>query len=189
MSPFLSNTQLSKAKKIRLLVLDVDGVLSDGRLIFDNNGLETKAFNVKDGLGIKLLASQGIATAIITGRSSHIVANRAASLGIEHVIQGREDKGRALQGLCDALGIDMTQCAYMGDDWPDLSALMQVGFSAAPKNAHPEVIKRVDFVSDLGGGMGAARQLCDALLMAQNLYDDALAGYLSTTGQADLSQF
>lgn len=173
---------LEKAQACQLLVLDVDGVLSDGKLVFDNNGVETKSFNVKDGLGIKLLQQFGVEVAIITGRTSHIVEKRASSLGIKHIIQGREDKGAALKDLATSLNIAFENCAYMGDDLPDLSAMMQVGFSVAPSNAHKEVKKRVDYVTSLAGGEGAVRQLCDMLLQAQGRYDEAIASFLTKDG-------
>ncbi len=115
------------AANIKFLVLDVDGVLSDGRVYYGNEGEELKAFDIKDGLGIKLLQASGVSVAIITGRQSNIVARRARELGISDVIQGREDKAEALQQLCLQHGITPDECAYMGDDLPDLGAIMCAG--------------------------------------------------------------
>lgn len=178
----LSDSIRQKASQCNMLVLDVDGVLSDGRLTFDNAGMEIKSFNVKDGLGIKLLQKISVQVAIITGRTSHIVEHRAKSLGITEIIQGREDKGSALMGLCKSLNLPLAHCAYMGDDWPDLSAMQQVGLAVAPANAHPEVLARVDFITHAAGGDGAVRELCDVILTAKDAYDDALASFLTQTG-------
>lgn len=178
MKTILNPTQSEKAASIKMLVLDVDGVLSNGQLVFNNDGMESKAFNVKDGLGIKMLQQAGVIVAIITGRSSHIVAQRAASLGISHVVQGREDKGTALKTLCAELGLQMQDCAYMGDDLPDLSALMQVGFATAPANAHAEVLARVDFASQFAGGEAAVRELCDGILQAKGAYERLIQDFL-----------
>lgn len=167
-----------KIQHVKLLVLDVDGVLSNGQLIFNAEGIETKAFNVKDGLGIKLLQKTGVQVAIITGRISNMVANRAKSLGIVDVIQGREDKGIALSALCEQHNIQPAQCAYMGDDLPDISALSKVGFSCAPNDAHTEVLKRVDYVSANKGGEAAVREVCDVIMQAQNTYNDAINSFL-----------
>ena len=169
---------------IRLLVLDVDGVLSRGDLTFDDQGRESKTFNVKDGLGIKLLQRSGIEVAIITGRVAGAVAHRAKALGIEHVIQGREDKGAAFTELCSTLGLTTSECAYMGDDWPDLSAMALCGLSAAPANASTEVLSRVDWVSRFNGGEGAVRELCEHVLRLEGHYEALLQGYLTPTGVA-----
>jgi 3-deoxy-D-manno-octulosonate 8-phosphate phosphatase (KDO 8-P phosphatase) len=166
-----------RAKQIRLLVLDVDGILSDGRLTFTNSGEELKAFDVQDGFGIKCIQDAGIIVGVITGRSSHIVQNRMQSLGIAHVIQGREDKGVALRTLCQELGIDLLETAYMGDDWPDLTALGLVGLALTAPNAHAEVRKRAHFVTQNRGGQGAVREVCDLLLQSQGHYDDLLTQY------------
>ena len=125
----------SKAKAIRLLALDVDGVLTDGRIYYGNNGEELKSFSIKDGLGIKLLQRDGVEVVLITGRSSAIVARRASELGIEDVIQGREDKLTALQEVCAARKLEPGQCAYMGDDLPDLAAVCAAGIGMAPADA------------------------------------------------------
>lgn len=178
MNQVINESVKEKIQPVKLLVLDVDGVLSNGQLIFNSEGIETKAFNVKDGLGIKLLQKTGVQVAIITGRISNMVANRAKSLGIEDVIQGREDKGVALTALCAQHNIQPSQCAYMGDDLPDISALSKVGFSCAPNDAHAEVLARVDYVSAKKGGNSAVREVCDVIMQAQNTYNDAIKSFL-----------
>ena len=175
-----------QALKLKLLVLDVDGVMTPGSLSFDAEGVETKTFNVKDGLGIKLLQRVGVRTAIITGRISAMVQARADMLGITEVIQGREDKGAALSEMLDQLGLSFDQCAYMGDDLPDLSALLQVSLSACPHDAHSEVVARVDWVSAFTGGHGAVRDFCDLILRARGEYDGLIERYTAVTGVAKM---
>jgi 3-deoxy-D-manno-octulosonate 8-phosphate phosphatase (KDO 8-P phosphatase) len=166
-----------RARQIRLLALDVDGILSDGRLTFTNNGDELKSFDVQDGFGLKCIQDSGIQVAVITGRSSAIVQHRMQSLGISHIIQGREDKGAALRDLCAEIAIDLQETAYMGDDWPDLTALGLVGLAVTVPNAHIEVRKRVHLVTQARGGQGAVREVCDLLLESQGKYDEILAHY------------
>lgn len=173
----LPDSLLAQAKQIKLLALDVDGILSDGQLVFDANGIETKAFYVQDGLGIKLVQEAGVTVAIITGRCSNMVNQRAKSLNIAHVIQGREDKGAALAQLAKTLNINLRYCAYMGDDWQDISALNQVGLPISVPNAHAEVKKRVVWVTQQPGGHGAVREACDLILYAKGVYDDFLATF------------
>jgi len=172
-----SYSVLERARQVRLLVLDVDGIFSDGRLTFTNSGDEIKSFDVQDGFGIKCIQDCGIIVAVITGRSSHIVQQRMQSLKISHIIQGREDKGTALRELCASLAIDLADTAYMGDDWPDLSALGLVGLALTAPNAHQEVRRRVHFVTQNRGGRGAVREVCDLILQAQGHYDSLLAHY------------
>lgn len=169
---------LKKAQKIKMLVLDVDGILSNGQIIYDANGVETKAFHVQDGFGIKRLQQFGIDVAIITGRNSQIVANRAKELGIKHIVQGREDKLVALNELLANLDITLVECAYMGDDLPDYRALQAVGFSATVVNAHDEIKKIADMITVNGGGNGAVREVCDIILKATGNYEKMLANYI-----------
>lgn len=171
-----------KARKVRLLVLDVDGVLTDGRLYFSNSGDELKAFNIMDGLGIKLLRDNGIDTAIITGRSSALVARRAAELGIEDIYQGREDKGVALAELCRDRSLAPEQVAYMGDDLQDLPAIQRAGLGIAVANAHRFVAGRADWQTSLRGGEGAVREACEMILEAQEKLHAALQRYLAESG-------
>ena len=170
---------LERARHVQVLALDVDGILSDGRLIFSNNGEETKAFDVRDGLGMKLLQECGVKIVIITGRSSNIVKQRMDSLGVDLVLQGREDKGIALAEACRQLAILPSDCAYMGDDWPDLGALAMAGLAVTVPNAHHEVRRRVHLVTQASGGRGAVRELCDVILQAKGQYDRLLQRFLA----------
>ncbi len=165
------------ASRLRLLVLDVDGVLTDGRIVYGNDGEELKAFSIKDGLGIKLAQRAGLQVAIITGRNSQIVARRAAELGITLVVQGREDKLVALRELCDSLGITITECAYMGDDLPDLAAIRAAGLGLTVSDAVAAVLDAADWVSALPGGTGAVREACEMILAARGDLQRLLADY------------
>ena len=167
----------TRASALRLLALDVDGVLTDGRLYYGNDGEELKAFNIKDGLGLKLLQRAGVAVAIITGRRSQIVERRAAELGIAHVVQGREDKRVALEELCATLGIDLGQCAYMGDDLPDLGALRAAAIGLAPADAVDAVAAAADWQSRYAGGAGCVREACEQLLHAMDRREAIEADY------------
>jgi len=167
----------SKARAIRLLALDVDGVLTDGRIYYGNQGEELKAFNIKDGLGIKLLQGAGIEVAIITGRQSEIVARRARELGITSVIQGREDKRQALQELCRDKGLTLEQCAYMGDDLPDLAAVIACGLGLTVADGSARVRDAADWQSKLPGGGGAVREACELILDARGEWSALEAGF------------
>jgi 3-deoxy-D-manno-octulosonate 8-phosphate phosphatase (KDO 8-P phosphatase) len=156
------------ASTLKLLVLDVDGVLTDGCIIYDNSGVETKAFNIKDGLGIKLLQAANIEVAIITGRQSTMVERRAAELGITRLIQGREDKLSALNELLPELGLNSEQVAYMGDDLPDLAAIQLVGLGCCPADAVNEVREAANWIATTNGGRGAVRELAEQLLRSRN---------------------
>lgn len=158
------NDIVNRAQSIKLLALDVDGVLTDGRIYYGNDGEELKSFSIKDGLGIKLLQRDNIEVVIITGRNSKIVARRARELGIAEVIQGREDKITALREICLARQLNPEQCAYMGDDLPDLAAVRTAGIGMAPADAVCQLKEAADWISDFGGGAGAVRQACEQLL-------------------------
>lgn len=162
---------MDKLKNIELLLLDVDGVMTDGRIIWDTNGIETKFFNVKDGHGIKLVQRAGIQVGIITGRNSPVVDLRAKELAIEFVYQGALRKQDSYADILQKTGLSDHQVAYMGDDVIDVPVLRRVGFSAAPADALPEVRQIVDFVSSCSGGMGAVRELCDLLLKGRGEWD------------------
>ena len=149
---------------IRLLVMDVDGVMTDGKIIYTSDGQEIKSFNIKDGLGIKRAQASGIETAIITGRTSPMVERRALELGIAHLVQGREDKLAALSDLLDQTNLSLDQVAYIGDDLPDLTAIDSVKLGACPANAATEVKSRANWVSTRAGGDGCVRELCDLLV-------------------------
>lgn len=182
---------IKKAGQVRLLVMDVDGILTDGKIIYDANGVETKAFSVQDGLGIKSLARYGILTAIITGRSSPMVQKRATELAVDYVIQGRSDKSLALSELLATLdpklNITAQDCAYMGDDLPDIKAMQAVGFAATVPNAHSEVINRSDMVTTRSGGLGAVREVCDLILKGHGHYQDFIAHYTQDPTQDNFS--
>lgn len=175
----MNQDTLARARRIKLLVLDVDGVLTDCKLYFDNAGNELKAFNTLDGQGIKLLQQSGVRVGIITGRTSALVARRAGDLGIELLIQGREDKWQALSEMTQELGILHTEIAHMGDDWPDLSIMTRVGLALSVPNGHRAVSARAHWVSHNPGGEGAVREACDLIMQAQGTYDAALAPFLN----------
>lgn len=166
-----------RARAIRLLVLDVDGVLTDGRLYYSDQGAELKAFNIQDGLGIKLLQRNGIAVGIITGRTSPLVARRAAELGISLLIQGREDKFAALAEVLATLPYRLDEIAFMGDDLPDLGAIRRVGLGMAVANANAAIAACAHWRSTLPGGAGAVREAAEFLLNAQGKLAAAVAGY------------
>jgi len=160
---------LQKAEKIRLLALDVDGVLTDGRLYFDQAGNEMKTFFTRDGLGIKALQKFGIQVALITGRSSSIVARRAEELGISLVYQGCDDKLDAFNEVLEKTGCSEDEVCYAGDDWVDIPVLNRVGLAVTVADAHPLVKSRVHWITDSGGGQGAVREICDLILNARGL--------------------
>ena len=155
-----------RARDIRMLVLDVDGVLTAGQIFLHDSGEQLKAFHVRDGHGMKLLQRAGIEVAIITGRTSRVVEVRAQELGIKHVIQGSLNKGESMQRLCHDAGLIASACAFMGDDLVDLPAMALCGFTMAPANAHQGVLQAVDWISDYPGGSGAVRQACEGLILA-----------------------
>ncbi|WP_417533580.1 KdsC family phosphatase [Marinobacterium stanieri] len=163
----LTPEQRQALKDIRLAVFDVDGILTDGRLNFLADGREVKSFHTLDGLGIKMLQRSGIETAIITGRRSPQVEQRAEALGITYLRQGREDKLTALRELWDQSGHQASDTAYIGDDLPDLSAILRSAFGACVPNGHPLVRKEADWCSQASGGKGAAREFCELILAAQ----------------------
>ncbi|KDB08683.1 3-deoxy-D-manno-octulosonate 8-phosphate phosphatase, YrbI family [Burkholderia sp. lig30] len=164
-----------RASRVKLMIFDVDGVLTDGGLLFTAAGDTMKSFNSLDGHGVKLLGEAGIATAIITGRRSEIVTARAKEMRIAHLFQGVENKRVTFDELLGTLGIAPDACGYMGDDWPDLPVMLRCGFATAPANAHPEVIARAHWVARSPGGQGAVREVCDTILRAQRRYDALLA--------------
>lgn len=155
-------------QNLRLMAFDVDGVMTDGRLLFGPNGEELKVFNTLDGHGLKKLAASGVTLAIITGRNSPMVTKRAADLGIKHVIQGREDKGVALEALADSLNMRASETGYAGDDEPDVSALLWAQLSFAPNNAHDCAKNAANHITVRRGGEGAVREICDAILAVRS---------------------
>ena len=167
----------AKLAKIKLLLLDVDGVLTDGRIIYDNQGNELKAFDVKDGHGLKMLQRAGIAVGIITGRKSQVVVKRAAELGVEILYQGALSKLEPYQEILDQRGLTDEQVAYVGDDVVDLPILRRVGFSATVADAVPEVLTLVDYVASKPGGRGAVREICDMLIKASGRWEELTHRY------------
>ncbi|CBW76118.1 3-deoxy-D-manno-octulosonate 8-phosphate phosphatase [Mycetohabitans rhizoxinica] len=168
-------TAIERAARVKLMIFDVDGVLTDGTLYFTPDGDAMKGFNSMDGHGLKLLEQAGVATAIITGRQSKIVELRAREIRVSYLYQGISDKLVAFGKLLDAAGVTANECGYMGDDWPDLAVMLRVGFAAAPAGAHPEVRSRAHWIATAHGGHGAAREVIDTLLRAQGRYDGLLA--------------
>lgn len=168
---------IEKINKIKLAIFDVDGVLTDGRIIFDAAGTETKCFDVKDGHGIKLLMRGRIDVAIITARESKVVFHRAQDLGIALVYQGVRDKKRALDDITAKTGIAPSEMAYMGDDIIDLPVLTRVGLSATVSDAVDEVRAMADFVASKPGGRGAVRELVDLILKTQGKWDEVVRPY------------
>lgn len=177
-APAQKKTAQEKAAQVKLMIFDVDGVLTDGSLHFGPGGEIMKSFHVLDGQGIKLLQQAGVITAIISARQSPIVAKRAADLGIPHLRMGIHDKKTAFLDLISSLAILPEHCGFIGDDIIDLSVLTRVGFAASVPDAHAEVKTRVDYITQARGGQGAAREICDFILQAQGKYAQILAQYL-----------
>jgi 3-deoxy-D-manno-octulosonate 8-phosphate phosphatase (KDO 8-P phosphatase) len=174
-----TETVAKKAARIVLMGFDVDGVLTDGTLYFTSAGDEMKAFSSLDGHGLRLLQRFGVEVAIISGRSSRALALRAENLGISSLHMGVEDKRSLMQQLVAERGLNMNQAGYMGDDIVDLPILRTCGFSATVADGHAEVIRRVDYVTGVGGGRGAVREVCDFILRVQGHWDTLMAGYLA----------
>jgi len=163
---------------IKLLVLDVDGVLTDNTFLLHGQSSEWKAFCAADGFGLRKLQDEGVAVAFLSGRSSPVVERRGIELGVALVVQGQSDKRTQFPAVCEQLGASPKTAAYMGDDLVDLPALRMAGFSAAPADARPEVVRAVDFVSSAPGGHGAVRDVCEELLRRMGRWDDIVQGYL-----------
>lgn len=169
----VSEQIIKKAEKIQLLICDVDGVMSDGLIYMGNNGEELKAFNVRDGYGICCLLTSGIEVAIITGRQSKLLEDRAKTLGITYLYQGQHNKLLAYQQLLDTLNLKPEQTAYIGDDLIDLPVMEKVGLSVAVADAHPLLTPHANYVTRIAGGRGAVRELCDLILLAQGRLEEA----------------
>lgn len=161
-----------RARRIRLVVFDVDGVLTDGLLTYGPMGEATKTFSVHDGHGLVLLRLAGLVTGILSARDSEIVRTRMRELGVRHVLQGWRDKAKGLALLLERTGLDASQIAYMGDDVNDVPVLSQVGLAACPANARPEALAHAHFVATESGGRGAGRALCELVLKAQGKWSD-----------------
>lgn len=173
-----SDALLARAARIRLIAFDVDGIMSDGKLYFSANGDELKGFNILDGLGLKQLMAAGITVAVITGRRSPLTEKRMSDLGIQHLMQGREDKKVALQELVRTMAVTPEQIAYMGDDLPDLPALRFAGLGITVPNGYWLVRQHADYCTQAAGGCGAVREACDLILTAQGKLDAVLSPYL-----------
>lgn len=168
-----------RARNVRLMILDVDGVLTDGTLYVAADGEEFKAFNILDGHGLRMLRDSGVQTAILSGRESRAVARRAHELGIEHVLQGIAEKLPAFEALCARSGVRPDQCGFAGDDYPDLPVLLRCGFAASVPGAPDAVRSRVHYVTRAAGGRGAVRELCEFVLDAQGKLEAVLGRYLA----------
>ena len=169
---------LQHQRAVRLLILDVDGVLTDGSLFLSDTGEQYKAFSSRDGHGLRMLQDAGLTVAILTGRVSGVVEHRMRDLGIENIVQGRRDKGAALDELLAHCGIAAEQAAFMGDDVVDLPAMRRVYLSIAVADAHPLVAAHAHWTTVARGGHGAVREVCDTLLEAQGLLEAIYRGYL-----------
>lgn len=178
MSDDLTEDQLQRFRQVRLLSLDVDGVLTDGCLYFTNTGEELKTFSSQDGHAIKMLQQGGIAVAIITGRRSHLVTRRARELGIAPVFQAARDKRLAFAELQRRSGLDATQIAHVGDDIPDLPVLRLAGLAIAVANRNPVLDEHVHYITRRPGGAGAVQEVCELILRSQQRWDQVLAPYL-----------
>lgn len=168
---------LLQAQGVRVAFFDVDGVLTDGGLYFSETGETLKRFNTLDGHGLKLLQKAGITPAVITGRDSAPLRLRLKALGVEHAVFGTEDKRPAAEQVLATLGLNWSQAAAMGDDWPDLPVMRRSALACAPHNAHIEVRHCAHYTTQARGGEGAAREFCDLLLVATGAYAGLLAGY------------
>lgn len=169
----------ARLEKIRLLILDVDGVMTDGRIIYDDRGGETKAFDVKDGHGLKLLQRAGIRVGIITGRQSAVVDRRAAELGITLVYQGAKNKLLPFRDILQKTGLTADQVAYVGDDLPDLPVMRLAGFAATVADAMEDVKPHAHYVTALPGGRGAVREICDLLLRETGRWNTVVSPYFA----------
>ena len=170
---------LERARRVQLVVLDVDGVLTDGRLYIDDNGVEQKAFHVRDGLGIRLLQGQDIEVGVISARTSRAVQLRLESLGVTQLRLGAKRKGETLDEMAVAVGVTLEQCAFVGDDLVDLAAMRKVGLAAAVGDAHPVVQEQAHHVCATPGGQGAVREFAEFVLSAQGKLEAAYAPYLA----------
>lgn len=168
---------IERLRPLKLLLMDVDGTLSDGRLEYNAQGVESKSFDVRDGFGITLAHLGGLKTGFVTGRTSPIVSQRAQELSIEFVFQSRFEKAGVLDEVMASTGLSAYQIAYIGDDLFDLPLLQRVGFAAAPADANKEVISRAHFVSQFGGGRGAVREVIELILKAQGRWVEILGQF------------
>lgn len=177
---YVWKSSLPKAEPVKLLLLDVDGVLTDGTLLFTDHGTEFKGFNSKDGFGIRLLQEAGVQVGIITARQSDAVAKRAENLKLSHVYQGSGNKIEVFEKILRENELTARQVAYMGDDWLDFKLLRAAGFAAAPADAVREVRNIVDYVTTVPGGRGAVREVCELIVEAKGKFESFLERYLNS---------
>jgi 3-deoxy-D-manno-octulosonate 8-phosphate phosphatase (KDO 8-P phosphatase) len=168
----------ARASRLKLMIFDVDGVLTDASLYFTDEGTEIKVFNARDGQGMLMLKMAGVTQAIITGRNAPCVSWRMKNLGVEHVYQGVGDKLAVFHELLAKLGVEACEAGFMGDDVIDLQVMDACGFSATPSDSYELNQQRADYVASHSGGHGAVREVCEFILVAQGKHDDALARYL-----------
>ncbi len=169
----LSQEQETKFKQTKLLICDIDGVFSDGRIYLGNDNEEYKAFHTRDGFGIKAIINAGYQVAVITGRKSNIVEKRMSSLGIQHIYQGQEDKTIALQTIMNDCQCNLSEVAYIGDDVPDQAVMEKVGLAIGVADSHPIITQLCHYQTQMKGGFGAVREVCDTLLQVHNKLDSA----------------
>lgn len=172
-----STELLARAKKVKLLLLDVDGVLSDGTLLYIDNSMESKAFHTQDGFGLRLLHEAGIETGIITARKSAVVERRGTELKMAHLYQNAKNKITAFEEILSKTGLKTEEVAYMGDDWLDLRLLARVGLAVSPANGVAEVQNMAHFITQKRGGNGAVRDLCNLILTAKDVKNELLLRY------------
>ncbi|MDH5526847.1 MAG: HAD hydrolase family protein [Nitrospirota bacterium] len=172
-----SEDTVARARKVRMLLLDVDGVLTDGTIFLDNNGVEGKGFNIMDGLALTLLQKAGVPAGIITGRDSNVVTTRARELGLEILVQGCTAKLPAAREIAEQRGLTLEQVAYVGDDLIDIALLKHAGLAVSVPNGAPEAHARAHHVTGPPGGRGAVREVCELILKAQGKWDDIVARY------------
>jgi len=171
---FKTSDAAEKLEKIKILLLDVDGVMTDGSIIYNDSGNEIKSFCVKDGLGIRLLMNAGIKTGVVTGRSSEALHHRCKNLRIEYIFDGILNKVKILDKIIEMTGIQASEIAYMGDDLPDIPIMRGVGIPIAVADAHESVIETACIVTSAKGGNGAIREVCEAILKAQGQWESVL---------------
>ena len=173
----INAAKLDKLKYIQLLLLDVDGVLTDGSILFHDDGSESKIFNVKDGLGLKLIMKTGVKVGIVTGRKSQALHHRCSDLGIRYIFEGVRDKAKMLEKIIELTEVAADRTAYIGDDLPDLSLMRRVGLSIAVADAHELVRRKADWTTSAAGGGGAVREVCETMLKARGLWDKITAQF------------
>lgn len=178
----IPDSVMAMAADIRLVLFDVDGILTDGKLYFDNSGNESKTFHSRDGLGINLLQQSGVQTGIITARNSSLVAHRANDLRMAHLVQGAQDKHPAFVDLREKLGLSNAQIAFVGDDVVDLPVMLEAGLAITVPEAHPLVRQHAHWTTRHAGGCGAARDVCEMILHAQGAYTEAMRQFLVRSG-------